>query len=281
MAKDIRIGFSMHPRWIDQAGLKAFIDPLRQAGLSVLEFELDDHLDGWPESLKLMEEAFDAGLDLSFHAPYRLPHSLVGFGGARRKSLQAEYLPLLGIAESWGKRTGRLHTVVMHAAVSKTPAQPASLQEDTLAYLLWVLETFPHIHLALENNHPAHQGEVKIGIQREEILQIARNFPADRLGICWDMGHDFLRHQPGEPSQEWYSRVIHVHLHDVDAADDDHYPLVLGNVPHQAWLRGLKEAGMKGIVVLELKGDRLQGWPMEKINQALVASIETACRETQ
>ncbi len=279
MENGIRIGFSMHPRWVDQGGLKSFINPLRRAGLSALEFELDDRLDCWPDSQPLMEAAVEQGLELSFHAPYRAPHSLVGFAGDRRPALEQEYRPLLEIAENWARRTGGPRTLVVHAAVSQPPADPAALVADTIAYLQWVAEAFPNLHLALENNHPPVRGEIKVGIQRADILHIANCLPPARLGICWDMGHDYLRHQQDEPSSEWLSRVMHVHLHDVDEADQDHYPLVLGNVPHLPWLQGLKQAGMKGIVVLELKGERLKGWSMNQISAALVGSVETIARE--
>jgi len=279
MSSDIRVGFSMHPRWADHEGLKTFIDPMRQAGLTALEFGLDDRLDGWSEFIPLMEAAVEQGLDLSFHAPYRAPHSLVGFAADRRSDLEQEYRPLLEIAENWGRRMGSLRTLVVHAAVSPTPTDPASLVADTIAYLHWVSDTFPHLHLALENNHPPVRGEIKVGIQRSDVLQLTQCLPPARLGICWDMGHDYLRHQQDDPSPEWFSRVMHVHLHDVDGAGQDHYPLILGNVPHRAWLQGLSQTGMKGIVVLELKGERLMNWSMDRITAALVGSVETIVRE--
>jgi sugar phosphate isomerase/epimerase len=170
---------------------------------------------------------------------------------------------------------------VMHAAVSQPPADHAALVADTIAYLHWVLETFPGLHLALENNHPQIRDEIKVGIQREDVLEIANHLSPARMGICWDMGHDYLRHMHDEPSPEWLSRVTHVHLHDVDDDDQDHYPLVLGNVPHQYWLQRLKQVGMKGIVVLELKGERLKDWSMDQIRMALVTSIETIAREVE
>lgn len=279
MGSEIRIGFSMHPRWVNHGGLKAFIDPLRRAGLSALEFELDDRLDCWRDSPPLMETAVSLGLELSFHAPYRAPHSLVGFAGICRPTLEQEYRPLLEIAESWARRTGRPSTLVVHAAVSQQPADRTSLVTDTIAYLQWVEEAFPNLHLALENNHPQVRDEIKVGILRADILQIANCLPPARLGICWDMGHDYLSHQQEQPSPEWLSRVMHVHVHDVDQEDQDHYPLVFGNVPHQVWLQGLKQAGMKGIVILELQGGRLKDWSMEQVNAALAGSIETIARE--
>jgi sugar phosphate isomerase/epimerase len=281
MGSEIRISFSMHPRWVDRRGLKAFIDPMRRAGLSALEFELDNHLDGWFDFTPLMEEAFELGLELSFHAPYRVPHSLVGFSDDRRPLLEQDLRPLLEIAESWALRSGAPLTLVMHAAVSQPPADHAALVADTIAYLHWVLETFPGLHLALENNHPQIRDEIKVGIQREDVLEIANHLSPARMGICWDMGHDYLRHMHDEPSPEWLSRVTHVHLHDVDDDDQDHYPLVLGNVPHQYWLQRLKKVGMKGIVVLELKGERLKDWSMDQIRMALVTSIETIAREVE
>ena len=279
MENDIRVGFSMHPRWAGPDELKAFISPLRQAGLSALEFELDDHLDRWSDFMPLMNKAVDLGLDLSFHAPYRAPRSLVGFATDRRSELEKEYRPLWEIAENWGQRMGGQRTVVVHAAVSQPPADPASLVADTMAYLHWVSGSFPHVRLALENNHPPVKGEIKVGVQRSDVLQIAQGLPPSRLGICWDMGHDYLRHQQDDPPPVWFSRVIHVHLHDVDEDDQDHYPLVIGNVPHQSWLHGLRRAGMKGIVVLELKGERMKNWSMDQVTAALVGSVETIVRE--
>jgi sugar phosphate isomerase/epimerase len=276
---DIRISFSMHPRWVEHAGLKAFIAPLQAAGLSALEFELDDHLDCWSDSQPLMEAAFAQGLELSFHAPYRSPHTLVGFAKDRRSALEQEYRPLLEIAENWARRSKARRTLVVHAAVSRPPAERDSLVADTVAYLHWVTETFPNLHLALENNHPPVKDEIKVGIQRADVLQLANCLPSASLGICWDMGHDYLRHQSDEPTPEWFSRVMHVHLHDVDQANQDHYPLVLGNVPHRSWLKGLKDARMKGIIVLELKGERLMGWSIDQTMKALVSSVETIARE--
>jgi len=279
VAGEIRIGFSMHPRWASQEGLSAFIEPLCQAGLSALEFELDDRLDGWQDFQPLMRAAVDQGLELSFHAPYRAPRSLVGFAGDRRPDLEKEYEPLVSIAEQWALRLGKPSVLVVHAAVAPTRVEPASLVTDTVVYLQWLVGAFPHLRLALENNHPPVGTETKVGIRREDILQIAQCLPPERFGICWDMGHDYLRHQADTPQPDWYSRVIHVHIHDVDESDRDHYPLVLGNVPIHPWLEGLKQAGMKGLIVLELKGERMQGWSMQKVRTALTTSIETVARE--
>jgi len=270
---DIKIGFSMHPRWVNRTGLRTFIEPLRSAGLSVLEFELDDHLDLWNEFESLMEEAVSLGLELSFHAPYRLPHSLVGFSGERRNVIERDYRPLLDIAGKWARRSGSWRTVVVHAARAKAPADRDALIADTRAFLRWALVAYPDLQFALENNHPARQDEVKVGVEREDVLQITASIQDPRLTVCWDFGHDYLRDAEEEPTLAWLSEVTHVHLHDVDEAGLDHYPLVYKNVPYQRWLRALKQEHMKGIAVLELKGERLMNWSPEQIPEILTNSI--------
>ncbi len=280
MDSEIKVGFSMHPRWIG-SGLKGFVEPLRQAGLAAFEFELDDHLDLWPEFAPLMEAAAALGLDLCFHAPYRAPHSLAGFCGERRDSIAAGYQPLLGIAEAWGKRLGSPRTVALHAAAAHLPVERAALVADSRAFLEWALDCFPHLVFALENNTPARPGEMKAGAGRGAVLEVLAPLQDDRLKICWDMGHDYLSGSPAALEPGWLARVAHVHVHDVDEHGVDHYPLVFGRVPHREWLAELKAAGMKGTVVLELKGGQLKGWPPERIDGALAASIAALAEEVR
>jgi sugar phosphate isomerase/epimerase len=280
MSNDIRVGFSMHPRWVDHGDLESFVTPLRSAGLSALEFELDDHLDLWTDFAPLMEAAFRSGLELCFHAPYRPPRSLVGFAAERRSTIAREYRPMLDIAEEWTQRRGEASTVVVHAARARLPVDPRSLLADTEVFLHWLLRTYPGLCFALENDHPPEGDEVKIGVEREAILAMLASVQNAHLGACWDMGHDVLRNKTEEePTPAWLSKVAHVHVHDVDNAGKDHYPLVFGNVPCVRWLRLLRKAKMKGIAVLELQGGRLMNWPIEKITAALTDSVASIARE--
>jgi sugar phosphate isomerase/epimerase len=273
MAGDIRIGFSMHPRWINMGSLAEFIIPLRRAGLSMLEFELDNRLADWAIFGPLMETAYELGLGLSFHAPYRSPHSLVGFAESSREGIEKDVYPLFKIAQTWAQRSSTCVPVVIHAAVGREPATREALAADTYTFLSWVLEAFPDIQLALENNHPAQPGEVKVGVEPADVLSFLSSIGNTRLGACWDLGHDYLRHSVEEPAKEWLTKVVHIHVHDSDSYGKDHYPLVYGNVPYERWLKKWKEVGGKGNVVLELKGDQLKDWPPAMITQTLEKSI--------
>ncbi len=273
MAGEIRIGFSMHPRWAGVEELDAFIAPLRRSGLSSLEFELDDQQESWPAFEPLMDAVFQMGLGLSFHAPYRSPHSLVGFACLERSHIQKDYCPVLTIAETWAQKSSFCRTLVVHAAVAREPADRNSLMADTLAFLAWVMEEFPDLQLALENNHPARPGEVKPGVDPGDVLSMMAVLDTPRLGACWDLGHDYLRQKEALLTREWLSKVVHIHVHDVDEHGEDHFPLIFGRVPYENWLEAWKALGEGGGVVLELKGNHLQGWSPARIAAALETSI--------
>ena len=273
MTGEIRIGFSMHPRWAEAGKLEDFVKPLRQAGLSFFEFELDNHLEDWSEFVPLMESTFQMGLGLSFHAPYRHPHTLNGFAGSACTQIKDDYRPVLALAETWAQKSQKCRTVVIHAAVAKEPADRKFLIADTQAFLLWVLEEFPDLQLALENNHPARPGEIKVGVNPDDVLALINSIHHPRLGACWDMGHDFLRHSADEPSQDWIKKVVHIHVHDVASNGEDHFPLIFGRVPYIRWLAAWKELAGGGGVVLELKGNHLQNWSPAQIETALKTSI--------
>lgn len=268
-----RIGFNIHPRWIDGSDLTTFLRPMRAAGLSSLEFELDDHLERWDAFQPLMETAVENGLALSFHAPYRQPHSILGFSGDRRATIEQDYSPLLQIAQSWAERLGHPCPVVFHAAMSPQPYPANALVVDTIAFLRWVCVTFPNLLVALENNHPPVGQQVKVGVNLADVLAITDQVGGSQVGVCWDLGHDFLRHIDQPPPLPWLERVVHAHVHDVDDGGLDHYPLIFGNVPVARWLRALRAVSSKGTVVLEIKGENLRNWSSKRIMEALSSSI--------
>jgi len=276
---EMKIGFSMHPNWVSGSGLLTFADPLRMGGLTGFEFELDDHLQRWDDFAPLIAEAVNQNFDLSFHAPYRSPHNLSGFSSGRRNEIEMDYCPLLDIAADWAQWTGRQKIVVIHAATGPAEADRKSLEDDTIGFLEFALKAYPDLLFALENNHPALKNSLKIGVRREDVLHFVERIAHPHLQVCWDMGHDYLSGSTDMPGASWLAHVAHVHLHDVDTDGVDHYPLIYGNVPYRPWLQALKKAGMKGMIVLELKGDLMSGWPLERIQAVLDESIREIARE--
>ena len=280
MADEIGISLNMNPHWVMDGDLAGFLTPLRQAGLDTLEFELDRYLPEWPQVQPLMEQCADSGMHICFHAPYRKPHHVDGFVHGSRAEIIEQYRPAFEIAERWAQRQGRGVNVVIHGAVSGA-AERADLRADTVQFLDWALESFTGLCLALENNAPPAPGILKTGDSRESVLEVVDELNHHRLKVCWDMGHDYLSGSAPEVAPEWLDKVIHTHVHDVDAEGRDHYPLVFGRVPYTAWLPLLAKGHTLKVATLEIKGGLMKGWSPELVGQLLVESITTIRRGLQ
>lgn len=264
----IRIGFSMHPNWAQGDALRAFLEPLREAGLAALEFELDSNDPTWPEFGPLMAACHDLGYSLSFHAPYRGDRNIAGFADEQGEDIARSLAPFFDIAARYEPAT-----IVVHGAKAPASQRPRHLlYSDTLAMVEWVIEQYPALTVALENGNPV-PGVTKIGDNRAELLHIVREVDYPALGICWDMGHDVNAGHTELPGPLWLRHVQHVHIHDLDDTGHDHLPLIYGRVLPQHWLPPLLRTGFDGIVTLELNGQRCAFlWP-DRIMPALVDSI--------
>lgn len=289
------VGFSMHPRWVGSDlesrtcvnldKVKKLLEPLRAAGLGVLEFVLNPGDPYWSQFEPLMDVCVDLGFKLSFHAPYQQPYTLAGFTDrcstppesynvlgdnpeSSAADIKRDYEPMLDIAAHYGPAT-----IVVHGACSSTrPA--ADLLADTRAFLEWALDCYPSLDFALENLG-VDPGRTKIGADQANLLPIMLQLNHPRLGICWDMGHTAMNHARAEedfailenstPELDWLRQVRHVHLHDLSERGVDHYPLMYGRVPYRRWLNALVVAGFVGTVVLEIKGHQLAHLELSQI----------------
>ncbi len=269
----IDIGFSMHPLWLGGTTLEQFFSPLQANGLTAVEFELDPRQEEWQGFPQLIRDCAGRRLRLSFHAPYRAPYTLEGFS-QQPNEIKARYSKMLYLAEVYSNyNPGRTVCVIHGASSYHLPAE--RLYADTLEFLKWGLDEFPHLTFALENNAPAKDDkQLKFGAERQPVLEVVKAIASERLGICWDLGHDGLHHRQDPPPADWLKQVIHVHVHDIAEDGLDHYPLIYNRVPYRDWLPLLKDCDTELTAVLELKGSQLTGWPPEQIHTALVKSIQ-------
>ena len=107
---------------------------------------------------------------------------------------------------------------------------------------------------------PQKPGYVRMGETYDQVVNLVREFNHPRLNICWDFGHTVLQNL-GLPPADFLRATRHVHIHDLDATRQDHFPLVFGNVPWQDDLRALIQAGFDGAVVMEINGYRAASVP--------------------
>jgi sugar phosphate isomerase/epimerase len=275
----MEFGFGLHPKWLASGTREEFLAPLKAAGMSVLEFTLHPNTVEWAEMQALAEECVDAGYHCHFHAPYQAPFNLAGFATTQRDAIKEMFAPALAIAEQLAAQQGFASALIVHGAHAETSR--AELRRDTESFLEWVLTEMPHLRPMLEilNHKPPF---TRTGESRDEVLDIVRGMNQPRLGICWDLGHDHLLGYAELPNDEFLRAVRHVHIHDINAAHEDHFPLIYGNVPWQDDLRALGRVGFSGAVVMEINGYRAQR--VERLHARMAESFaamrEIVIRET-
>ncbi len=264
----IDLGFGFHPKWVGEGAIEGFLGPLRDAGLTTLEFTLHPEGDEWPPMQALAVACVAAGYPCSFHAPYQGRANPAGFAGDRRAELCAFYAPALVLAERLAGVGGASPALVIHGAHGITSL--AELAEDTRQFLAWILEQTRRCRPMLELL-PPKPGFRRLGETHEQVLAMVRQIGDPRLGVCWDLGHDVLQGYTALPPADFLAAVRHVHIHDLNDAGEDHFPLIYGHVPWQADLRALQAVGFAGAVVLEINGHRASRIP--RLYERLVESF--------
>jgi sugar phosphate isomerase/epimerase len=248
----IELGFALHPKWVEQLGRENFLAPLKANGMRVLEFTLHPEGDEWAPMRALAEQCVRAGYRCHFHAPYKDPFNAEGFASTRRDELMNLYAPPFDFVEQMAQVSGDVPTVVIHGAHGTSSL--AQLTQDTREFLVWTLARVPHARIVLENL-PPKPGYVRVGEQPEQVVALVRAIAHPRLNICWDFGHTVLQNL-GLPPADFLRATRHVHIHDLNDAREDHFPLIYGNVPWQDDLRALMQVGFDGAVVMEINGYR-------------------------
>lgn len=269
----------MHPRWRGDGTAKDFLSPLREVGLSAVEFTLDLSSPGWPAMRSLIEECCQLGLELSFHAPYKGAHNPAGYSRGARDKIESLYRPAVEYASRIAEEAGPT-TLVVHGA--KGNRSRRELLQDTEAFLGWILEEAPclcpAIELLVRDEHRS-----KIGDNKAELVSIVSALGTPRLGICWDLGHD-ARNGSLPVSPGFIASVQHVHVHDIAPDGRDHCPLLFGNVPYEMHLRQLAKAGYRKSIILEVNGHHVSHFAMvagKPSSQILRSSLQKLARLDQ
>jgi len=243
------LGLNMHPNWLVGGRAEDFLLPLKELGLSVLEFTLNPSAPDRPEMYSLIEECHRLGFRVTFHAPYKDPHNPAGFSGAKKDEVERLYRPALAYAARVAEEAGPT-SLVVHGAKGNGPRE--ELRRDTRAFLGWIVEEFANLRPCIELLVKEEKAN-KIGDNKAELVEIVAGLGLPKVGICWDLGHDARNGSlPAPPG--FIASVRHVHLHDICPDGTDHSPLIFGTVPYEERLCQLGRVGYQGAVILEVNG---------------------------
>ena len=274
--QSIHIGFNLNFQWLQGRDFSAVINPLIAAGLTVLEIHLDFRFPEIADHLEfLCSQTVNAGLGISFHGPYLDPPFMVGFSGEKQSFLMAQWQPVISLINKYASSNDIRTELVLHGSHGPD-ADMSNLLDDTVDISRWILEQCPELFIGIENlpipRNPSNL--VKYGEDRASVLNAVNLVDHPRCGITWDMGHCVRNHVFELPSQEWVREVVHVHVHDVDEARQDHWPLNLGRTPYLEWIRFLITNNFSGTITAELNGDLYAGWTQKYIDAELLSTIQ-------
>ena len=170
------------------------------------------------------------------------------------------YARLLQFADEVGVRQGARVPFIVHASRSQKRNELANA-DDTATFLKWALRvTKEHgvVDLAVELRDQIDPDETWFDSDRFSLLRFVRSLENERVGICWDVGHDWQnamrRNERLEPpSRMFFDHVLHVHAH--DGLDDlsVHHPLGRGVIPVDDWLKEMCASGYDRSLTLEIR----------------------------
>jgi sugar phosphate isomerase/epimerase len=102
------------------------------------------------------------------------------------------------------------------------------------------------IRFAVENT-PVDSGQVSV------ILDIVDRYPADRVGVCLDLGHAHIEENALTAVRAAGPRLIHVHASDNRGEKDEHLVPGKGGIPWDDVAKALRETGFDGPFTVELR----------------------------
>ncbi len=266
----IRVGNALAPRWYESnpAKLEHLLDRIQASGATTAEFVLlPGEATAAQRRVQVPEAQWRAtadavlrrGMTCSFHAPLDPEFSLRGWHNDRPR-LEMLYARLLQFADDVGARQGAPVPFIVHASRSQKRNELANA-DDTATFLKWALRVTREngvVDLAVELRDQIDLQETWFDADRFSLLRFVRSLESERVGICWDLGHDWqnaMRRQEGlqPPTQLFFDHVLHVHAHDGIADLSVHHPLGSGILPVNEWIRALCDSGYDRSLILEIR----------------------------
>lgn len=119
------------------------------------------------------------------------------------------------------------------------------------------------VQFALELNRA--KGGVDPSVDFASVVSMCAAAAHPRVGICWDWGHGYANFKQGlhekDPPQDFVDRVIHTHIHDLNAAGKTHWPLTGELLPVSDFASRLVQAHYQGVWNLELSPQLFEAEP--------------------
>ncbi len=189
---------------------------------------------------------------------------------------RAESVEAAARAAGWLARNGG-GTAVVHTSFPEAQWYPHRWGAF-LSSMNELLDGVPSgVRFAVENT-PVDSGRVSV------ILDIVDRYPADRVGVCLDLGHAHIKEDAISAVRAAGPRLIHVHASDNHGEKDEHLVPGEGTIPWRAVAKELRETGFNGPFTVELRdctrGEKPAYKDFDQILSGCRASLDRFFRET-
>lgn len=265
------IGFTLGTLWQQHMRGEQLLEAMWTRGCRSVEIHFHPYRDDFADALALARHAMDMGYALTVHAATDGDFNAVHYQARPEPVMRAHRL-LLDEVENLAASYGQAVMINFHGGQGEgeRDALVEAVRQVVHQMAEWMEEDYPHVRGAVEilPHDPLYQ---RIGDREEDLLRITEGLDIDRFGLCWDMGHlqrnRSLFQYGGPASEEFVRRVVHTHIHEVDAEHRDHCPLGRGVVSVRSDLERLVQRGYQGVFNLELgfKEASLYGDPVEEL----------------
>lgn len=243
----------------DSAGFRETMIFLKEAGFEEIDYGFDTpHLlrPDWKEFFfARLEEAKRENVRVRYaHLPFDYPGGDAAYGWEEFRLASLRAMELAVRAE--------VDCAAIHPRTFMTRDYDAARErEASLAFLTFYRDAARDagLVLALENMRGAGKSAPKeirrFATATEDLVGLA---DALEIGICWDTGHANISSEEQEASLSLIgSRLKMVHINDNFAEGDVHIAPFVGSVDWAGVASGLKKAGYRGSLNLEVTCNRL------------------------
>jgi sugar phosphate isomerase/epimerase len=251
------LGFAQKDVYRSLYGERQIPAYLREIGFEAVETPIGPKTDA-QTLMEHVRACHDAGLRVSLH-PYSegTDYDPAQFLTDQDNPCGELHERLFDLAADTARLQEDPTIVNIHSAAADLDRDRAELVDRSVRFFEWARDVCrgfgpvvrPVVELQIRPN--PDEPLQRIADSYDELLEVVQR---SGCGACWDFGHAVMNARrfglPLDPPEALRSRIVHVHCHDVD--QDDHQPLIFGNVPWRRFLDALGGAGFAGTVILEV-----------------------------